>query len=58
MSSVGSSGIDVDYMQRDGVEGSGSGGGPESDDADEDSETTRGSGSGTGPVVEGKSFVK
>lgn len=49
MSSIGPGPGDVDYMQRDGVEGSGSGAGPDVDDTD-DGDYSRGSGSGDGPV--------
>lgn len=52
MSSLGSSGAEVDYMQRDGVEGSGSGNGADFEDNDEEY-NTRGSGSGYGPISEG-----
>jgi hypothetical protein len=53
MSSLGSSGAEVDYMQRDGVEGSGSGNGADFEDNDEEY-NTRGSGSGYGPISEGE----
>ena len=52
MSSIGSTGAEVDYMQRDGFEGSGSGNGPDDDNDDEYNPT--GSGSGTGAIPEGK----
>ncbi|KAJ3658765.1 hypothetical protein Zmor_010486 [Zophobas morio] len=50
MSSIGSTGAEVDYMQRDGFEGSGSGNGPDDDNDDEYNPT--GSGSGTGAIPE------
>ncbi|RZB38777.1 Glypican domain containing protein, partial [Asbolus verrucosus] len=51
MSSIGSSGTEVDYMQRDGVDGSGSGNGADIDDNEEEY-NTRGSGSGNGALNE------
>ncbi|XP_044268445.1 division abnormally delayed protein [Tribolium madens] len=52
MKSIGTPGPEVDYMQRDGVEGSGSGNGPDFEDNDDDS-YSRGSGSGHGPIEGG-----
>nr|CAH7753905.1 unnamed protein product [Callosobruchus chinensis] len=54
VNSLGPNYPDVDYMQRDGTEGSGSGAGPDFDEEErDDEEGLRGSGSGDGPGHDG-----
>nr|CAI5863654.1 unnamed protein product [Callosobruchus analis] len=59
VNSLGPNYPDVDYMQRDGTEGSGSGAGPDFDEEErDDEEGLRGSGSGDGPGHDGMSITK